>query len=89
MKQIKVNNKKCGRCEGIINTQHTYSEKCKASKEVIKIKAKLIGSKKDGYILSVYNKEDKFKDFLCSDDDIALTHEELIEVKKVLDKKIK
>lgn len=53
------------------------------------IKVTLTGSKKDGYILSVYNKEYNFKDFLHSDDDIALTHEELIEIKKVIDKKLK
>lgn len=47
------------------------------------ITVKLVGSKKDGYILSVYNKKEQFRD------DIALQFDELVEIKKVLDKKIK
>lgn len=47
------------------------------------IKVKLIGSKKDGYILSIENEEEDFYQ------DVALKYEELVEIKKVLDKKIK
>jgi len=45
------------------------------------MKVKLEGNKKDGYILSVEN-----KDYYG---DIALEYEELVEIKKVLDKKLK
>jgi hypothetical protein len=47
-----------------------------------KIKVTLTGSKKEGYVLFVYNKE---CDFLG---DMALQYEELVEIKKILNKKI-
>lgn len=47
------------------------------------IKVTLSGSRKDGFILSVYNKKEEFRD------DIAINYEELVEIKKVLDKKLK
>lgn len=53
------------------------------------IKVTLIGNKRDGFILEVVNKKENFKDKLYSNSDIALQHEELVEIKKVLDKKIK
>lgn len=47
------------------------------------ITIKLTGSRTDGYILSVYNKKEQFRG------DIALKFEELVEIKKVLVKKLK
>jgi len=48
-----------------------------------KIKVTLTGTKKDGYILTVFNKEEEW----C--DDIALQYDELVEIKKKLDKTLK
>lgn len=46
------------------------------------IKVTILGSKKDGFILTVINKEEMFID------DIAVNFKELVEIKKVLDKKL-
>lgn len=48
-----------------------------------KIKVSLQGSRRDGYILEIQNEEDDFYQ------DMAIQFEELVELKKVLDKKIK
>ena len=49
----------------------------------MKITTKLKGTKKDGYVLEIRNSQEDF----CVD--IALTHDELVSVKELLNKKIK
>lgn len=44
---------------------------------------KIKGTKQDGYVLTIIGKKDKFKA------DVALTLDELLEIKKLLNKKFK